>query len=74
MWASSPFSVFTLTTRGDLDSENTPSKSTTMARTSPGSLPPAVWTWSPKSPMPMAIDARGSTMTSADCDAVTGPA
>ena len=30
----------------------------TMARTSPGSLPPAVWTWSPKSPMPMAKTPR----------------
>ena len=55
-------------------SEKTPTKSTIMARTSPTSRPPDVCTWSPKSPIPMAMDTSGSTITRADCEAVTGPA
>ena len=73
MWWSSPSSVFTWTTSGDRVKESTPANNTIMARTSPTSLPPPVWTWSPKSPIPMAMETRGSTITSADWDAVTGP-
>ena len=60
--------------RGDLDSTKTPTNNPTRAPISSGARDPEVWMVSPNSPMPMAMEARGSTMTRAACDAVIGPA
>jgi hypothetical protein len=60
--------------RGDLDNTKAPANNPIRAPISSGAREPEVWIVSPKRPTPMAIEASGSTMTRAACEAVTGPA
>jgi len=59
---------------GERDSRKAPANRPARATISSGSRAPAVWMVSPNSPMPMAMETNGSTITRAAWEAVTGPA